>query len=302
MARGYYYLISALPELSLTDKRLDFNMVTYREFVQDQLHPDDLFLFKAVYYRYDILNLVNLIKGNNKSWLPEGNATPAEMREKLDQPDLLPSFMRQFVFEKSTTWKAKGEKRLINKATGHFVDWVLTLPNTFLHKWLLFDVNLKNLLIWLNSYKFNLDPAGEIIGSHYEAEYLRKTKREEIDLKSWDFRYREVMTHFDNPNIALREFIINEMRWHYLNELEEAYTFGIERLIAFAIRLQLIDRNLRTTEDDGRKQLKNLLKNIRGGYEMPTTFNENTSTEPPSLNSIEQLINAPEAYLQSKPS
>ncbi len=277
MARGYFYLISALPELSLNDKDLEYNLVTFRESILDQLTPRDLKYLRILYYRYDIINLVNLIKDNGEAWVESGNYSKEHLTEMLGLPDSLPVFMQHFYEDTRKKWSVLSEKELINRATTHFIDWSENIDNRFLRSWLRFDYNLKNLLIWLNSNRFGLDPTNEVLGNQYEAEYLRKTRYDEIDLKAWDFRYREVMTHFDNANIAIREALIDEMRWHYISELEEAYNFGIERLLGFAIRLQIINRNIITTEVQGKKQLMKLLSNIREGYEMPQSFTINTS-------------------------
>jgi hypothetical protein len=70
----------------------------------------------------------------------------------------------------------------------------------------------------------------------------------------------------------MREYLIDQMRWQYLDELEENYAFGIERLMAFVIKLQIINRNIVTTEEAGRERLEQLLHGIRKEYEMPETF------------------------------
>jgi hypothetical protein len=269
MARGYFYLISALPELSLNDKDLEYDMVSYRDFVKDHLNGSDLKFLKILYYRYDILNLVNLIKENKSEWIAAGNYSREELTEMIGLPDSLPTFMRLFYEDTRKKWSTLSEKELINRATTYFMDWSERIDNRFLRRWLRFDHNLKNLLIWLNSHKFGLDPTHEVLGNQYEADYLRETRFDEIDLKAWDFRYREVMTQFDNPNIAIREFVIDEMRWHFLDELEQAYDFGIEKLLGFAIKLQIIHRNIQASEVEGKKNLMSLLDNIREGYDVP---------------------------------
>ena len=290
MARGYFYLISALPELSLNDKDLQYHMVSFREFVLEHLAIRDQKYLKILYYRYDIVNLVNLIKENGAAWIPAGNYSREELIEMMGLPDSLPKFLGLFYEETRKKWSVLSEKELINRATTYFIDWSKNIENTFLRRWLRFDYNLKNLLVWLNSHKFELDPTNEVLGNQYEAEYLRETRFDEIDLKAWDFRYREVMAQFDNPNIAIREAVIDEMRWHYLSELEESYDFGIERLLAYAIRLQIINRNIVTTEAEGKRQLMSLLQGIREGYEMPNTFEiQNSLSQKPKPGLVEML-------------
>lgn len=272
MAEGYYYLITALPDLSLADKDPGFTVPGFRNAIIEQLNPEDTELMRILYYRFDIENFVTLIKKRNHPWRTEGNFGKDEMQEMRSLPDTLPDFLCAFTQETSKEWGHMSSKALLNVATTYFIDWSRSVSNSFLRKWLYFDHNLKNLLIWLNSRKFHLNHVDEVLGSHFEAEYLRATKSGELDLKSWDFQFREALRHYDNPDIAVRELIINEMRWHYLDELVQPYPFGIEQLLAFAIRLQLINRKLTATEELGSQRLTDLVASIRKEYQIPESI------------------------------
>jgi len=273
MKNGYYYIISSLPELNLSDKNLEYDMLSFREYVSELLEEVDFKMLKILYYPYDIPNFINLIKANGAAWDARGNYTREAFDAMLMVPDTLPVFLQQFYDETRPDWEKTSEKELINTATSLFIDWSRTVQNPFLKKWLYFDQNLKNLLIWLNSNKFDMKPNEEVLGENYEAEYLRATNADDLNLHSWDLPFKEALTHFDNPNVALREYLIDQMRWKYLDELEENYAFGIERLMAFVIKLQIINRNIVTTEEAGRERLEQLLQGIRKEYEMPETFN-----------------------------
>ena len=272
MNEGYYYLITSLPDLSLADKDPGFTIPGFRETIIEQLSPEDANLLRIIYYRFDIENFVTLIKNTGDPWRTEGNFRKEEMQEMLLLPDTLPDFLRSFVEETKKDWGHLSRKSLLNIATTYFIDWSQNITNTFLRKWLYFDHNLKNLLIWLNSRKFDLNHGDEVLGNHYEAEYLRAARSGELDLKSWDFQFREALRHYDNADIALRELIINEMRWHYLDELVQPYPFGIEQLLAFAIRLQLINRNLTAPEEIGNRRLNDLVASIRKEYHIPESI------------------------------
>ncbi len=271
MSRGYYYLITSLPELDLSDKNPLYDLVLFREFIFDELTPNDKGLYQVLFYHYDIENFVSLIKQSNAKWHRYGNFSEEELQSMLLLPDTLPNFLHTFTNETRKLWERTSEKNLINQATTYFIDWSQLVPNTFLRKWLYFDQNLKNLLIWLNSIKFNLSTADEVLGNHYEAQYLRNIKPDAIDLQAWDFQFREVLRHFDNPDIALRESIINEMRWHYLEEIS-SQEFGIERLLTYAIKLQLINRNFTYSEQPGQEKLGYLLNSILKDHQLPEKY------------------------------
>jgi hypothetical protein len=274
MKEGYYYLITSLPELSLTDKNPGFDVLSFRSYIDEHLTPYDRDLYRILYYPYDIENLIALIKNTNQPWNHLANFSREALETMTTEPQTWPVFLHSFYEENHKQWDKKTHKNLINEATWHFIDWTRKTPNLFLKTWLTFDQNLKNLLIWLNCTKFSLDPKEEVLGSHYEAEFLRNSKPGEINLKSWDFQFREALRHFDNPDIALRELIINEMRWHYLEEILAPYSFGIEHLLAFAIRLQLINRNLTDTEEPGSQRLNELLEGVMSNYQLPDYFTQ----------------------------
>ncbi|MBX2945329.1 MAG: DUF2764 family protein [Cyclobacteriaceae bacterium] len=271
MRQGYYYLITSLPELNLTDKNPVYDLLRFREFIWDELTPHDKELFSVLFYLYDIENLVKLIKETNTRWHPFGNFSQEDLTNILKMPDGLPEFLQNFIADTRKLWERASAKKLINLATTYFIGWSQHVPNAFLKKWLYFDQNLKNLLIWLNCHKFGLNPEEEVLGNHYEAQYLRSVKPDAIDLHAWDFQFREVLRHYDNPDIALRESIINEMRWHYLGEISST-TFGIERLLAYAIKLQLINRNFTDTELSGQQRLGALLDSVTKNYRVPENF------------------------------
>ena len=272
MAGPYYSLISGLPELSINDKSLLYDMISYRELVKDSMAAEDFEMLQILYYRFDISNFVAIVKELDKPWNEAGNLSKEELEEGIQMPELLPEFFRNFFDTHDSTWKDLSTKQLKNAVTSSFLDWTRNIPNRFVKKWISFDQNLKNLLIWLNATKFKMDVSEDVLGESHEAEYLRKTGPDDLDLKSWDNAYKEALTHFDNPNIAVREFVIEEMRWKYLDEIEQDYYFTKERLMAFAVRLQIIDRNIRTTEGKGKERLNKLMTDIQEGYQLPETF------------------------------
>ncbi len=272
MAKGYYYLISSLPELSLTDKDLQYDLVTYRDFIRNHLSEQDQSLLRTLYYLFDITNFTNLVKENGKDWSQEGYISKGEFEAMLKEPDTLPDFFREFHEETSELWYDWTEKQFYNNAMTAYIKWGKHTPNHFLREWFHFNVNLKNLLVYSNCRRFGLTPSEDVLGDSPEAEYLRETDFDIAELNWWDFPVDQLLVLLDNPNIAMREFLIDEFRWKQLDEMEERYAFGIERLLAFAIRLRIIARNL-NSEDEGKKRLNQLMEEITKDYSIPEKFN-----------------------------
>jgi hypothetical protein len=272
MERQYYALISSLPELSLNDTILKYDLVSYREMLKSEVDKADFEFLAIAYFKFDILNFVKLAKEEDTEWNNAGNLSKEELTEGMAQPELLPKFFQDFLELQPQDWKDQPRKTLINALTSCYLDWSRNIDNAFLKEWISFQQNLKNLLIWHNTSKFNKDTNAEVLGSSYEAEYLRSVDKSSLDLKAWDFAYKEILIHLNNPNIALREFLIDKMRWNFLQELEENYYFNKERLLAFAVKLQIVNRNIITTEKKGKERLNELLSDIKEGYALPEMF------------------------------
>lgn len=273
MSNKYYALIASLPELSLNDMEVKFDMVEFREQMKSVLSTQHYRLLQALYYSYDIRNLVFLTVGQEEKWLPQGNFNKETLRSFLIHPDDdAPPFFVDFINYINDNPKERNVKHLISTGSSYYINWSATVPNWLLNNWLRFLNNLKNLMIWLNSHKFDRDPTEEVLGDYFEAEYLRNAIKAEIDLKAWDFKFREVLTHFDNPNIALREYFIDKMKWTYINELEEPYSFSIENILAYAIKLRILNRNIETTEEKGEKVLQQLMEGLLKEHKIPDSF------------------------------
>jgi len=270
MQPAYYYIVASLPDLSLTDKDTAFDTLRFRAYVNEHLSTRDAGLLRVLYYNFDIENFIALVRNTGAPWHPYGYFSAVEIQERLETPNSLPPFLRPYT--DPSEWRHLSPKALLNAITTDFLDWSRRVPNDLLRQWLAFDQNLKNLLIWLNCNKFGLDPTEEVLGHSPEAEYLRQARPHDLDLRAWDIPYREALRHYDNPDIALRERIINEMRWRHLEDLLAPYPFGIEQILGHAIKLLLIRRNM-TDAETGRQRLAQITAAVRADYALPEAFN-----------------------------
>jgi len=271
MNQSYYYIIASLPDLSLNDKETRYAFGTFRLEVQSLLKESDWELLKVLYYPADIRNFGKVLIKESEGWDDSAIYSKNEWETLLQDTEGLPTFFTEFLEEHGNKkWEEQDYKYILNEVSAKFINWSRQLNNTFLRKWLHFEHNLKNLLIWLNSTKFNLDLKNEILGDYYEANFLKTIDTQDINLKAWDYSFREVLGQYNNENIALREYVLDEMKWKYLEELAEPHPFGIEAIMTFAIKLQIINRNIVCTERAGKKRLEKILYDIKKNYEIPT--------------------------------
>jgi len=272
MTANYYYLISGLPELNINEKEPEYSVLSFREEVRDLVSPSDFLLISALYYRFDIINIINLIKDGVREFDPRGSLNKEELRSGLINPEMLPTFIESFILESRNDWNASSDKVLQNKLTEFYIEWSRQVDNAYLREWLEFDNNLRNLLTGLNCKRFDLSTTKEVLGDYYEAEAIRKSKEKDFGLRTVIPLVDEIVSHFDNPDIAVREFALEELRWKFADELDQNYYFSVENLMTYAIKLQLNQRNVEANPMTGEEKLDALLSNIKQGYELPSEF------------------------------
>jgi hypothetical protein len=263
MAARYYYLFASLPELDLRDCHLPWSLSEFKVMVESFLTTEDKRLWQLLFFASDILNAPGVMMGESGDWKEEANFTKEDWAYYLEFPGESDPFFREIFTMAADNIEIESAPALLKRMTVAYMRSCLSVSNLFLRRWFEFDFTLRNLMIWLNCHKFRLNPAFEILGEYDAAVFLRKYKPGEADLSSWDYRYREAVAQHDNPNLALREYIIDEMKWRFLEELEAGYSFQIENLLAYAIRIQITERNNKRFEEKGRQKLEAMIEHMR---------------------------------------
>lgn len=263
MAARYYYLFASLPDLDLRESHLPWTLSEFKVMVDSFLTPEDKRLWQLLFFASDILNAPEVVMGDSGMWREEANFSKEDWSFFLEFPGESDPFFRDVFTLAAETHENDSAPALLKRMTTAYMSTCLRVPNKFLRRWFEFDFTLRNLMIWLNCHKFKRNPSQEILGEYDAAVFLRKHKPGEADLSSWDYRYREAVAQHDNPNLALREYIIDEMKWRFLEELEADYAFQIENLLAYAIRIQITERNNKRFEEKGKRKLEAMIAHMR---------------------------------------
>jgi hypothetical protein len=263
MVARYYYLIASLPELDLRESHLPWSLGEFKVMVESFLTPEDKRLWQLLFFASDILNAPRVLLGEPAAWREEANYTEEDWLFYVEFPGESDPYFRDVFSIAAENKASESGPALLKLMTASYMRSCFSVSNAFLRRWFNFEFTLRNLMIWLNCHKFKLNPELEILGEYDAASFLRKNKPGEADLSSWDYRYREAVAQYDNPNLALREYIIDEMKWRFLEELEADYSFQVENLLAYAIRIQITERNNKRFEEKGRQKLEAMIEHMR---------------------------------------
>ena len=283
MSRKYYCLIAGLPEVLPDDSKTTFSVNSFREYLTNELHPDDLRLIGLFYLSYDNENLINLLNETGKEFSSKGNFSRETLEEQIKlvkngevQPGEGPllSYMIYFIesfFSESERFQGLSPD---NQLTKLYYEHVLTTKNNFLKDYFEFELNLNNVLAAFNSRKHDLDPGEEVLQINEVAALLVKTSRDST--LGNDYPYLQELQHIlEDSDLFEREKKIDNLKWKYLDDQVFFFYFTIERVISYSIKLGLLERWMQLDRETGEKMFKQLIRDLEESYEFPEEYTLN---------------------------
>ncbi len=275
MKRNYHYLVAGLQDLSLDIQKLTFNQIELKEELRSELHPADYRLVELLFLPFDNDNLLNLLTKSGKEYNDKGNFSQKHLEENIKDPGDLPDYMIQFIKAFKSQDPTYPEMSPENELNTLFYDEMLeSVGNDFLRDWFDFDMNVKNILLALNARKHKIPYANQVIGSTEISESIKKSHARDFGIGN-DFEHIEELTAISRKeDIKEREQALDDLKWNYLEEAIFFHFFTIEKILAFIIKLGMIERWLEIDHEHSNEMFKKLLKELQASYKLPETFNE----------------------------
>jgi hypothetical protein len=273
--RNYYYLVAGMQDITLEVHKLSMGQMEWRQELQTQLHPQDYKLVEILFYPIDNINIVNLLAKNNIEFDIRGTFSQAELAESIKEPNgELPSYMDRFILA------SKDSEQIIpcmspeNEVTALFYNYTQTLGSEFLRKWFLFNRDLNNLLTALICRKYDIPYENQIVGTDETAETIRKSHARDFGLSSEIDWLEDLLNITKNDDVQEREKAIDQLRWKYLDDVTFFEYFTIDTILAFTIKLGMVERWLAIDKEHGMNMFDQLLSELKSSYKLPESFTE----------------------------
>jgi hypothetical protein len=273
--RKYYCLVAGLQDINLDVHKLNFDQKAFKEYLKEEVHPKDFQLVEKLFLPYDNKNLLILLQKEDKEFNDKGNFSREFLEENIKEPtDALPEYMRRFIIAYKNKEPLFPDLSPENELTTLFYDAMLKLDNDFLRNWYQFNLNIRNITTALAARKHELPYENQIIGTGEISETIRKSHARDFGLGSELDYMEDLMNVVRQDDIQVREKAMDQIRWEYLDEVTFFEYFTIERVLAFTIKLGMVERWLGIDVDHGREIFRKLLSELQSSYELPKTFKE----------------------------
>ena len=279
MKKNYYYLIAGLPELTLDDSKLGITVREFRELYYPELADDDRALLDLIYLSYDNANLLTLLK-DKEAAIAEGGlymseellaiieAARAEETPDRNYPRYMYDFVAEMESEESAAEGVFPEDRLAQLYYAH----AMSQGNVFVERWFAFNLDLNNFLTAITARRYNLDVKPLIVGDNEVAKALRTSNSRDFGLTGVMDGFEEVMRISEIDNLVERERKLDVLKWEWMEENSFFDYFTVEKLFAFLVKIQIIERWISLDAEAGGEMLRGMIRQLKEEVKVPQEF------------------------------
>lgn len=270
---SYYYLISGLPEVKLSDSKAKYDINEITQNILSNLSDKDMKLFNYFIYQNDNKNLVNAIALSKGLFSPysvhlEPSIFSKEEIQKYVNLSNLPNYMVKFLEDnKNTEWE--NIRHIENSLLSLYYEEMIQTGNAFIREYALFMRNLKNILAALNGKALGFsgdEISKELIGDYPLIYALTKSSAADFGLGREIPYINNIIDTFNSSDKAdpynlenVECSLVNE----FLDRLTSIKSFTTDNLFAYYVNLTYAVSINGRNEEEGKKHLQTLVNSLK---------------------------------------
>lgn len=270
---SYYYLISGLPEVKLSDSKAKYDINEIAQNILSNLSDKDIKLFNYFIYQNDNKNLVNAIALSKGLFSPyfvhlEPSIFSKEEIQKYANLSNLPNYMVKFLEDnKNTEWE--NIRHIENSLLSLYYEEMIQTGNAFIREYALFMRNLKNILAALNGKALGFsgdEISKELIGDYPLISALTKSSAADFGLGREIPYINNIIDTFNSSDKADPYNLENvecSLVNGFLDRLTSIKSFTTDNLFAYYVNLTYAVSINGRNEEEGKKHLQTLVNSLK---------------------------------------
>ncbi|KAF0200567.1 MAG: hypothetical protein FD170_3316 [Bacteroidetes bacterium] len=270
--QNYYYLVAGLPDITIEQGKLQFGTAALREELKEGLSESDYQRTELLFLAEDNRNLLTLLLKLQRPLSHLGVYTPDVLANEILEPVRIKTYMKRFIDSMNDENRLYPNLSPENELATLWYEEMLASDHTFLRDWFTFELNLKNVLLVLSARKHGIPFEHQVIGNNAVAEIIRRSTARDLGLSSDWHWIEKVLQIVETEDILMREKAIDLLRWSYLDELNTFNYFSFEVLMAYYLKLGIIERWLQLDQSTGEEMFRKLLGELKNSYEFSNEF------------------------------
>lgn len=267
LSNQYYCLVAGLKEWALDADTKGFDARAIVDAVIEELSAGDARAVRLLYTYYDIENLLTLRRGGSRV-VSLGNLSAEQLAEELERPERLPAFAQRLIMAYArpddVEWDDVDRSVPFEKAMmeGYYEECAQSSCG-FLRKWAAFDKALRNVSAAVTARRLELPVAEVVVGDDEIAQGLTKSSAADFGLKGelpWIDTLLSALG--EDVNMLDKEHRIDLIRWDMSLELTAFDYFNVDAVLAYLVRINLVDRWSRLDEARGKEMYRRLVESL----------------------------------------
>ena len=247
----YYFLVSYLPEIHPDDRKLKYRLADLFD-EKSQIAPEDWEDVELLLLAGDILQIEKLLSG--KDTAVEFTLYGRDFwKEQIKSPKEVPEWMSEFFEDLS----ARGfSARHLDRLYRDYFDFAAQkATNPFLRAYLLFERDLRNILSAVRARRKGLPPVEYLVGDSDLVDLLGRSSAEDFGVRK-DYDWIEQIQEAESPPDI--EQTVQRIRWETVDAMIEPNQFEFDVILAYLVKLQILERNLALSKEQGLDIVKRL--------------------------------------------
>ncbi len=275
---NYYCLIAGLPDLQLEDSKAITTLLNLKSEMLEQLSPSDAELLKILFAKFDNENWLKFIANKDSLLNPLGNLKSTDfeelmsMMQELEKPKdaRLLSYIQIFYQNNNDENFLTDGISKEDYLSSMYYEFAMQSTNKFLNSWFEFNLNINNILSAYACRKHKLEMRHFILGNNEVAQTIRSSNARDFGLTGLFDQLDVVLRITEESDLLEREKKIDALKWTWLDENTFFNYFSVERVLAYILKAEMIERWKALSVEKGTQIFRELLGNLKEGV----TFEE----------------------------
>ncbi len=277
--RNYYALVAGLPDIFSDDKKMAFSTTQFRSMLKGDLHSSDFALVRLFFIPFDHNNLINLLFKKDAPWDERGNMTKADMEIVVDKKQFhlneefkVPAYLSHLVEIAHDEEAIENEQIAQRKLNEKYYALLLSQKNNFVRDVAQYQITATNILTALNGRKHGISFENDLVGNSEVVKALNKSKSRDFGLSREIENIEEFIQIFETDHLLERELKVDNHFWNYLEDRTFFHYFTIERVLAFLLKLFIVERWVSLDKQRGEEMFNKLLEELNTAFQFPEEF------------------------------
>ena len=144
--------------------------------------------------------------------------------------------------------------------------------NMFVSAWFEFNLNINNILVAFTSRKFKWDIASNVVGNTEVCEALRTSSARDFGLSGEVDVFESLVKISEITELVEREKKLDALRWNWMEDAIFFDYFTIERIFAFLLKLEMIERWISLDKERGNQLFRSIIESLKNEVQIPAEF------------------------------